>query len=87
VKYPKYHKRKIHNLAKTDALTSSMQRLDEVLTRLEKAAAQKPAPQGDAGTAMLAKLQAENTAMKKRHDSINTKLTKLISSLEQQLEG
>lgn len=64
-----------------------MQRLDEALTRLEKAQAAKPVAQGDAGSAMLTKLQAENAAMKKRHDNINTKLTKLITSLEQQLEG
>ena len=88
VKYPKYHKRKIANLAQTRTpLTESMQRLDEVLTQLEKAQATKPVAQGDASSAMLTKLQAENATLKKRHDAINTKLTKLISSLEQQLEG
>lgn len=68
-------------------LTESMQHLDEMLAKLEKAQAAKPVTQGDAGNAMLTKLQSENAAMKKRHDTINGKLTKLISSLEQQLEG
>ncbi len=68
-------------------LTESMQHLDEVLTRLEKAQAAKSVTQGDAGNAMLTKLQTENAAMKKRHDTINSKLTKLITSLEQQMEG
>lgn len=71
----------------TNALTASMQRLETLLTQLEKAEANKSAPILGADSTVLHKLQSENAAMKKRHDAINTKLTKLISSLEQQLEG
>lgn len=71
----------------TEALTRSMARLEQALTQLEKTKAAQPLTAAPVDDAALTHLQAENATLKKRHTTLNTKISTLIASLEQQLEG
>lgn len=74
-------------MAQKTSLNDSMQRLEALISALEEDKAHKPQTLAGEVESRLVNLQQENATLRKRHESINSRLTRLIGSLEQQLEG